>query len=315
MSGALTEIAKADFSDLYLQPDPRQLYTTLGTLDYRVPEFALPVINDVHHDGTVLDVCCSYGVGAAQLRYDVSIADLSARYSDPVMAELDTSALIATDREFFASRTPWREVHVVGLDASAPAIRYALDVGLMTDGWAEDLERSEPSTALTTGLADVTTITCTGGIGYIGSATFERILAAHPDPTNLRAVLFVLRVFDYAEIIDVFADRGLIAERLPDVTFPQRRFANAAEQESALSGLAAQGIVAVGQEHTGWFHAECVVIRPADQAARVPIDQLTARILADLRVADGELAYSTTSAAAAPVRAGQNRVSRTRSGR
>jgi hypothetical protein len=267
MLDTYTVMAKADFSSLYLRPDPRQLYRALGTLDYRIPGLAAPVINHVHRGGTVLDVCCSYGVGAAQLRYGVSIADLAARYRAPAVAQLDTPALISADRAFFAAQALRRAVRVVGLDASGPAIRYALDSGLMADGWDEDLEMSEPSAALAAGLVDVTTITCTGGIGYIGADTFKRILAAHPDPAHLRAVLFVLRMFDYADILDVFADHGLVAERFPGVTFPQRRFVNTAEQESALDSLAAKGIATVGKEGAGWFHAECLVFRPADQAA------------------------------------------------
>jgi len=282
MSTVRTKRSKANFNDLYVQPDPRRLYTSLRTLDYRIAELALPVVANVHAGGTVLDVCCSYGVGAAQLRYTLSIADLTVRYRDPALADLDPLALVAADRKFFAARDQRREVRVVGLDASTPAIRYALNVGLMADGWAEDLERSEPSAALTAGLAGVSTITCTGGVGYVGAATFRRILDAHPDTTNLRAILFILRVFDYAEIVQAFADRGLVAESLPGVTFPQRRFANAAEQDSAMRDLADRRIDAVGREDSGWFHANCVVIRPAVEVARVPIGELTARISAQL---------------------------------
>ncbi|MEU4805740.1 hypothetical protein [Actinosynnema sp. NPDC023587] len=263
-----------------MQPDPRRLYTSLRTLDYRIPEFAMPVIAHVHTGGTVLDVCCSYGVGAAQLRYTLSIADLTVRYRDPALATLDPRALVAADRKFFAAREQRRDVRVVGLDASTPAIRYALNVGLMADGWAEDLERSEPSAALVAGLAGVRTITCTGGVGYVGAATFRRILDVHPDPANLRAVLFVLRVFDYAEIVRAFAERDLVAERLPGVTFPQRRFANAAERDSALRDLADRRVDAAGKEDSGWFHAECVIVRPAVEAARVPVGELAARISA-----------------------------------
>jgi hypothetical protein len=257
---------KADFSDIYDRPDPGAYYTTLAPLGYRIPELARPVVEAVHRSGPLLDVCCSYGINAAQLRYGLSFAELAEHYAGTPDVE--------ADRELFAAHPRRPELQVYGLDASAPAIAYALDAGLLARGWAENLEDEQPSAALVRGIRDVTTVVCTGGVGYIGAATFGRILDSHPAPGELRAVTFVLRVFDFADVAAEFTRHGLVTERLPGVTFPQRRFADADEQAAAVHDVTARGLDPAGKEADGWFHAECFVSRPAADVVRTPVRDL-----------------------------------------
>lgn len=261
MTGRTAE-SKTDFSRIYTRPDPREFVAALRPLSYQVPRLAAPVIAAElagRADRPVLDVCCSYGVNAAQLRCGVDLDELARRYADPALAGLDPAALTAADAAFFAGRVRV-PLTVLGLDASGPAVDYARSAGLLADGWAEDLESAPPSPALTAGVAGVGTVVCTGGVGYVGERTFARLLDVL-DPTDLRLVVFVLRVFDYAPIAAVLADRGLATERLPG-TFPQRRFADAAEQEAAVHDVRARGLDPTGRESDGWYHAECFVSRP-----------------------------------------------------
>ena len=79
---------------------------------------------------------------------------------------------------------------------------------------------------------------------------------------QVHLVVFVLRVFDYGPIAAVLAERGLVTEKRPG-TFPQRRFADAAEQEAAVHDVRARGLDPTGKEADGWYHAECFVSRPA----------------------------------------------------
>lgn len=259
-----TASGKADFSRIYTRPDPREFVAALRPLGYQVPRQARPVVERElagRTDRPVLDVCCSYGVNAALLRCGVDLVELADRYADPALAALDPAALAAADAGFYATRVVSPEVTVLGLDASAPAVDYALGAGLLAAGWAENLEVRDPSAALTAGVADVGTVVCTGGVGYVGERTFSRLLDVL-DPTDLRLVVFVLRMFDYAPIAAVLERHGLVTERLPE-TFRQRRFADAAEQEAAVHDVRARGLDPTGREAEGWYHAECFVSRPA----------------------------------------------------
>jgi hypothetical protein len=85
----------------------------------------------------VLDVCCAYGINAALLRADVTLAQLYERYA---------------------------------------GVGFACRVGLLDRGWAEDLEARDPSDGLAAELADLDLVLTTRGVGYIGERTCDRLL-------------------------------------------------------------------------------------------------------------------------------------------
>lgn len=265
----LTADRKADFSSIYDRPDPRAYFGTLMSLDYQITQQALPVVEQVLAEAgprTVLDVCCSYGINASLLRCAVDLAEVGSRNTDPARAALPTEDVIAQDAAFYAERLRHPECTVLGLDASGPAIDYGVRTGLLADGWAEDLESTDPSPALAAGLRDVGLVVCTGGVGYIGRPTFERIVRAVGDPADLWLAVFVLRVFDYDDIVESLAGFGLVTERLPQ-TFPQRRFADRAEADAAIHDVRRRGLDPAGKEADGWFHADCYLSRPAPRVA------------------------------------------------
>lgn len=272
---------KADFSHIYAQPDPRQYFRVLDELDYQIPQRALPVFRAVlaasRRDGrnrTVLDLCCSYGINSALLLSRGDPAQVAARYLSPAAARLSSGEMAEADWGYFAGRRG--DPRILGLDASTPAITYATRAGLLDKGWAEDLEAAPPSAELRAGVADVGLIICTGGVGYIGVPTFERLLQAIRDPADLWLVVFVLRVFDYAKVAALLKEYGLVTERLP-LTFPQRRFANDGERTAAIRDVKRRGLDAAGKEADGWYHADCFLTRPA-AAASVPAQQLLASV-------------------------------------
>lgn len=281
-----TEAAKADFSDIYSRPDPRRYFKVLAGLDYQIPQRALPVIRAVleasRRNGeqrTVLDVCCSYGINSSLLFAGGDAAAVAARYASREVAALSSDELAAADRRRYAAGRDG--LTVLGLDASAPAISYAIRAGLLTRGWAEDLEANDPSPELAAGIADIGLVISTGGVGYVGRATFERLLAATRDPRDLWLCIFVLRVFDYAPIADLLSSYGLVTEKL-GMTFPQRRFSDTAEQEAAIRDVRRHGLDPAGKEAAGWFHAECFLTRPAGAVAAVPATTLLAKVLRQL---------------------------------
>jgi hypothetical protein len=265
---------KACFDAIYTREDPRAYFAALRPLGYQIPQHAQAVIRRLievrRRPETIVDLCCSYGVNAALLAHDVTLDGLYAHYAaEPSAAAL--TALIAHDREYFATRRRPDAPRMVGLDQSAPAIAYARAVGLLDAGFAEDLEASEPSSAFREAVSEATLITVSGGVGYIGYRTFERVVAAIDDPPWV--VALVLREVSYEPIAEALARFGLVTERLATRTFRQRRFADEEEQRAALKRIDALGLSAAGQEDTGWYHAELFVSRPAADAD-VPLAEL-----------------------------------------
>ena len=267
---------KADFGTIYDQPDPREYFRTLSSLDYQIPQQAMPVFDaiiDALPDtvrSTVVDVCCSYGINAALLRHELDLSDLTAHYTAPDLAAASTDEVRQADREFFAERVQHPDLAVLGLDAAQPAIDYAVSANLLEQGWAENLENAAPSPELAEGISDADLIISTGGVGYVGPNTFAKLLDCVDDPANLWLVTFVLRVFDYSEITELLAEYGLITEQLPGVTFPQRRFATPDEQKAAVHDVVSRDLDPSDKEADGWFHASCFLTRPA-AATDVPV--------------------------------------------
>ncbi|KAI8312767.1 hypothetical protein K4K59_005501 [Colletotrichum sp. SAR11_240] len=272
-----TNTRKADFNSIYNQPDPIAYFKALTPLRYQIPQQAHPFVKRIlelsspsKDDGDlksrkVLDVCCSYGINAALLRYDLTLDKLSAHLaSSPKQSGRDQ---IISDKRFFASKLIHPEVEVLGLDIAPEAIAYAVKTGLLKDGWAENLETSDPSLSLREGLKDVEVVVCTGGVGYVGANTFSRIADAVEDSSKLWMVTFVLRVFSFDEIADVLEEKhGLVTEKIPEQLFRQRRFTSREEQSAAVADVGARGLDTKGLEEDGWFYAECYVTRPRDVA-------------------------------------------------
>ena len=279
------ERIKANFDAVYDLPDPRGYFAVLGALDYRAPEHGQRVfsalLEAMQANGErpkVLDVCSSYGINAALLKHDLTLDDLYARYTSPSLAGLSREDLVADDAAFYRSRARAFAPEVSGTDAAANAVHYALEVGLLDDGSAENLEENEPTEALRRAARGSRLVTITGGVGYVWTRTFERVLQCIMDAPNGGdapwIAAFAVRFVDYAPVADALSRRGLITERVSLRTFAQRRFEGAAEQEHVLRQLAAAGIDPVGKEETGWYHAYLYLSRPAADVSEVSADEL-----------------------------------------
>jgi hypothetical protein len=284
---------KASFDDIYDGADPRGYFETLWRLDYRAPQngylFFPALVQEKQRllggrsEGvTVVDLACSYGVNGALLKYDVTLLDLYERYRLEELADLSSEEMAGADAEFYRSRKREDPPKVVGIDVAENAIRYALRIGLMDEGFAENLEEDEPTDALGKAVAAADLLVVTGGVGYVGESTFGRLLDRMTEVGNAPWVAtFPTRMVDYGPITELLSRYGLLTEKLPERTFPQRRFESADEQEYVLGELESMGIDPDGREAAGYYHSEFYLSRPPEQASEVPIEELVGVSLED----------------------------------
>ena len=289
------EQGKANFDHVYDLPDPRGYFSALGALDYRAPDHGsrvfsalLQAIRQDEISPKILDLCCSYGVNAALLKYDLTLDDLYARYGSEDLRDLSCEGLASADADFYAGRLKTTPPEIVGTDAAANAVSYALRTGLLDTGTGEDLEQDEPTEDLKRSARGARLVTVTGGVGYIWQRTFDRalhcVVGNGSDAENAPWVAaFAVRFVDYTPVAAVLSEHGLTTEKLSTRTFPQRRFKDTDEREHVLRQLSAAGIDPADKEESGWYHADLYLSRPAARVAEVSADELLG--------ASGELDY------------------------
>ncbi|MGH3423403.1 MAG: hypothetical protein ACRDO8_01665, partial [Nocardioidaceae bacterium] len=179
--------------------------------------------------------------------------------------------LVAVDERLLSEHRRQGAPRVLGLDVAEHAVEYAVATGALDAGSAENLEDADPSPRLSALLSDVDLITTTGGVGYVTDRTFRRLLAATPKAPWVAA--FCLRTYDYGPIAETLGEHGLRTERTAR-TFPQRRFADAAEKRWAVAEVTARGLDPAGKEAEDYYHAEFYLSRPAEEVAERPLDVL-----------------------------------------
>lgn len=244
------------FDEVYGLPDPRGYFAQLGPYGYQAPHHGQRVFRDLlaevpPDERVMLDICCSYGINAALVNHDVTLDELYQRYTCAKAVELSTPELIEWDREFYASRRLPEAVGSIGVDVSRPAVTYALAVGLLDEGYCENLETGEPDEELRRAAAGTGLITVTGGAAFLTERTFGRLLSAVGRPVPVAA--FVLRTCDFRGVVACLESYGLTVERSAQ-TYPQRRFTDEEEQRRAVERVTALGEDPAGRESAGWYH-------------------------------------------------------------
>ncbi|MFF4834995.1 hypothetical protein [Streptomyces sp. NPDC001315] len=262
---------KSRFDDIYDRPDPRAYFTRLAPLEYEIPHHAQPVFRQTAaaraaiDDGrpgrpVVLDVCCSYGINAALLNHDVTLAELYDRYTSDTARRMSTSELAAWDKEFYAERRRPDALPVYGLDIAAPAMYYAQQAGLLDGAFTDDLEQAPPGPWLRSALPDIGLITVTGGGSYVTERTFAALLDGARRPVWVSA--FVLRTVSYEPVVRTLAGYGLRTTVDPSRTYRQRRFTDEREQRFAIEAVRELGGDPSGQEEAGRFYSVLYDSRP-----------------------------------------------------
>lgn len=276
------DIGKIDLTNIYDRPDPRLYYATLRRLEYIIPETAKPVFQQVietyrqtrdQDKVRIVDVGCSYGINAAMLKGDLEMEQLYTLYAPELTADSKRDQLLVRDQTMVGDIIKDTELEVVGLDASANAIKYAVEANWLDDGIAADLESGRPSPAVAAVLDDADLVISTGCVGYVGESTFKGILEVNA-PRKPWMVHFVLRMFPFTEIQGTLDAFGYVTEKVENETFLQRRFASDEEQEHVLERLSGLGIDAHGLESDGWYHAEAFISRPSGERGGLRLEDI-----------------------------------------
>lgn len=267
---------KRDFTDLYTAPDPRPYFRYFADLEYRIigsgAELSRRVVAELGTGGGPLaDVCCSYGQDAALLSCDLTVAELFTHWAADGLESLDRDALLERDRVFFAARRRPDAVPVLGVDASAPAVAYGVESGLLAGGRAADTEGdADVDLSLLAGAGGVVV---TGGIGYVGPRTFDRVLDAAGGRPWVAGM--VLRWVDLGPLADALRGRGYTVQVAEDQPVVQRAVVDDGERTAVLAGLAALGREPGPLEQAG-FHAALPFLATPSGTTPPPLADLAA---------------------------------------
>lgn len=267
---AKPEKKKTNFNDIYDRPTPKAYYYTLRGLDYRLPELARPFIKRSLRQlrrirrrdrVTMIDLCCGYGVNAALLNHDIDMDDLFDRCADGPNERQPVPAIVESDRDLFARRrrSPI-EADVIGVDIATNALAYARDAGLLAEGLALDLERQDPDAPTRALFGDADIVTVTGGLSYIGKASFERVLDCFAPDRCPWVIWFPLRHANVDGVVETLTRFGLTTDFV--TTLPQRRMSDARERQIVLRQVREAGLDP-NDQRAGYLHALCAVSRPA----------------------------------------------------
>lgn len=279
MSYETANEAKANFDDVYTAPTPHAYIATMARNGYEIGEQARAYCTAAaellrRQNGEVwpvqmLDVGCSYGIGSAFVKYGCSFDEMVAFFSS--RAPQEYHAACEAMRMWLNIAPPVCDVRAVGLDSSMPAIRFAVDAGLLDGGIAQDFER--PGAAATEDeiawFRSCNLLISTGAIGYVGQRTLRIVLRHlgkdYPADFGPFAVITILRMFDSSPIGSVFEAHGYTFGAVPGVRLPQRRFTDAQERKKVLCLLHDRGIDTREWEDRGKHYADLFVAGPPDQ--------------------------------------------------
>lgn len=279
MSYGTANASKANFDDVYTAPTPHAYVAAMAQCGYEIGEQARPyftaavdLLRERNGDAwpsQMLDLGCSYGLGSAFVKYGCSFDELVAFFA--TRAPREYHAVCEATRVWLHVTPEASPVRCVGLDASKPAIRFAVEAGLLDGGIARDLER--PGATLThderAWFRSCNLLIGSGAIGYITERTLGQVLEGfgqdHPGSFGPLTVVTILRMFDPAPIRAAFERQGFQFEPVPGVRLPQRRFSDEAERRHVLSLLHDRGVETREWEEQGKLYADLFVGGPPEQ--------------------------------------------------
>ena len=264
---------KASFNSIYSEPTPHHYLRRMLALDYKMADYmksylsaTVDMLTDLQQTATVLDIGCSYGISATLLKTGCSYRDLTDFYLQETSSEYDDC--VASTQRWLETHAARQNVKVVGLDSSAPAVKFAVSSHMIDEGIARNLE--EENSKLTDDEARLirkcNVLISTGAIGYVTEKTLEIILDEFGRTSILEpagvALMSVLELFDLLPIEKVFTNHGYLFRKLP-IRIPQRRFVDEEERNGILEMLKQRNMRTDAQRSEHQMFANlCIAAKP-----------------------------------------------------
>lgn len=262
-----------DFGRVYDLDDPAPYYAGLSRTDYRMPTVVAAWVRE--HEPTlreavaatdrplrVLDFACGYGFNGATLLHDLSTHEVYAHYASDLRAPGDPGASWAEDAAMFRSRRVAEAgLHVIGLDIAASAVEYATTIGLIHEGFTDDLASGPPTAEFSAVLETVDLVIESGAIGSLYAVAFEAILGAADRPTGPWFLYCPRPDVDRRPVERLWQARGYSNETcLPAVAY--RRPLDSAEARLVEEGTAAAGNDPAKAIVDGYISVDVQLARP-----------------------------------------------------
>jgi hypothetical protein len=267
---------KANFDEVYQAPTPHAYFTTMNQLEYAIGQEARPFFlaavallrRQLQNQAPIrmLDLGCSYGVGSALVKYGFTFGEIADFFSSH--SDTNYRQCVKDTKEWLAENGPAQPLTCVGADASAEAIKFGAETGLLDGGIAHDLEADQRLTPEECALIQkCNLLISTGAIGYVGERTLQAILQqlgkAKPLPRGPYIVVTILRMFAPETISKTFMAHEYKFTPVPGVHLRQRRFHDDTEQAETIRLVEARGLDASTLEADGYHYADLFVGAPA----------------------------------------------------
>lgn len=280
MSYAQENEVKADFNNVYVMPTPHSYISTMSDHGYQIGDEARPyftaaaeLLGELNQEAWpvhMLDIGCSYGIGSALVKYGCSFDEIVSFYSS--RAPMNYASCCDVMRMWLNVTPPACDIRCVGLDSSAPAIKFALDSGLLDGGIARNYENGASKKQLSNEIAwyrSCNLLVSCGAIGYVTSKTLDAVLPHlgkdHPGSHGPLAVMTILRMFDTKAIAAAFERFGYRFGVVPGIALKQREFIDNQEKNKIIELIHGMGISTRGLEDTGELFAHLYIAAPHDQ--------------------------------------------------
>jgi len=222
--------------------------------------------NGPAHAVQMLDVGCSYGIGAATVKFGCSFVEMAEFFVG--RAPKEYSRCVEATRLWLNATPPRFEVRVVGQDTSRAAVQFARDASMIQGAIVSNFEEDDilPSDDERAWLGGSNLLVSSGAIGYVTAKTLAKILpeigSEHAGEFGPLAVFSILRMFDTGPLQSAFEECGWEFGQVPDVHLPQRRFVDASERDQILALLDESGVDSTELESAGMLYADLFVAAP-----------------------------------------------------